>query len=262
MGTYVIGDIHGCYKEWNKFRDKIEQQDNNATFILVGDIIDRGPDTLKMIQWGIDNITDNGKYQMVIGNHEDEKIAWWKQNVAYTILENITAKSVDYNKVFENRSADRYCFDENFKHLENPGDIMQEVIKWFETLPYYKDITIGGQRFIIAHANIPYSIIDETTYSLKTELKNKDKEFIVWDRDISAFDKKIPNAILVNGHTPTITSLAFETNEEYINNAGKIYHNANRYNIDCGLVFRERHIKSNLAALRLDDLKEFYLYNN
>lgn len=70
MGTYVVGDLHGCYDEWMEFKDKIEAMDNEAEFILVGDIIDRGPKEKQLLSWCKRNIRKGGKYQMVMGNHE------------------------------------------------------------------------------------------------------------------------------------------------------------------------------------------------
>ena len=54
MSTYVVGDIHGCYNEWLAFKNRLEQEDKDAKFILVGDIIDRGQST-------VDSIAVNGK---------------------------------------------------------------------------------------------------------------------------------------------------------------------------------------------------------
>ena len=38
MGTYVVGDIHGCLSQWLAFKEKIEKRDEDARFILVGDL--------------------------------------------------------------------------------------------------------------------------------------------------------------------------------------------------------------------------------
>ena len=257
MGTYVVGDIHGCYDEWIQFKNSIEEQDNNAKFILVGDIIDRGQKILEMIQWAMKNITSDGKYQMVIGNHEDEKISWWKECKKYVEQEGELKSILNFY-------PDRYDFQDIF--IENNLGIeeINTVINWFSTLPYYKDIQINDKRFIIAHADIPYSIIrvntetDEHILKDNDSLSNKDKEFIVWSRDIDGF-KKIPNTILIHGHTPTITSYAFSPKDKN-KVRGKIHYTHNRINVDCGLVFKYNDKNANLAAIRLEDLKEYYLY--
>ena len=39
MGTYVIGDVHGCYTQFMELLERIEKRDSDARFILTGDII-------------------------------------------------------------------------------------------------------------------------------------------------------------------------------------------------------------------------------
>ena len=38
---YAIGDVHGCYQAMIKLIRKIEREDADAQFILIGDVIDR-----------------------------------------------------------------------------------------------------------------------------------------------------------------------------------------------------------------------------
>lgn len=260
MGTYIVGDIHGCYDSWIQLKNKIEKLDSNANFIFVGDVIDRGPKSLEMIRWCMDNITEDGKYQMVIGNHEVEKISWWTQNIDfYKYIEKVN-NITNYDDIFYYSPSNSYDFDLLFKNFEHPGLMINEIIEWFQTLDYYKDIVVNNQRFLIAHANIPYSIINKNHgFSLKKDLTESDKDFIIWDRDVGDFNK-IPDTILINGHTPTISCYAFQNNEDYMKYSGRIFHTHNRYNVDCGLVFKSSYKDANLAALRLDDFKEFYLY--
>ena len=73
MGIYAIGDIHGCFDEWIDFKERIEKMDESAQFILIGDIVDRGPKENDMIGWALKNITKTGKYRMLIGNHEYDR---------------------------------------------------------------------------------------------------------------------------------------------------------------------------------------------
>ena len=46
---------------------RIETSDPNARFILVGDIVSRGSEDAQMLAWAYENITLDGKYQMVLG---------------------------------------------------------------------------------------------------------------------------------------------------------------------------------------------------
>ena len=47
--TYVIGDIHGCYQSLVNLLDLIG--DTGETLIFLGDYIDRGPDSKKLISF-------------------------------------------------------------------------------------------------------------------------------------------------------------------------------------------------------------------
>jgi len=38
---------------------------------LVGDIVSRGTEDAQMLAWAYENVTLDGKYQMVLGNHDD-----------------------------------------------------------------------------------------------------------------------------------------------------------------------------------------------
>jgi len=76
--NYVIGDVHGCYDEMIRLLHKIEERDRNATIYFVGDFIDRGPKVWETLQWAMANITAEGKYRAVRGNHEDMVCEWFQ----------------------------------------------------------------------------------------------------------------------------------------------------------------------------------------
>jgi len=65
MSTYVIGDIHGCYTQFTELRERIEKKDPDATFILVGDIVSRGPEEERMLAWVYENITEGRVYRNI-----------------------------------------------------------------------------------------------------------------------------------------------------------------------------------------------------
>lgn len=72
---YVIGDIHGRLDLFNSLIEAIEEDDRisadaRTTVILLGDLIDRGPDSAGVIarakSWGEDR-----KVRYIAGNHEE-----------------------------------------------------------------------------------------------------------------------------------------------------------------------------------------------
>lgn len=59
----IIGDVHGGFDTLRKLVDKLPQDEN---ICFVGDLIDRGPKSVEVV----DFVIDNG-FDCVLGNHED-----------------------------------------------------------------------------------------------------------------------------------------------------------------------------------------------
>ena len=66
MSHYVFGDIQGCYEELESLLELIDHDPNQDTLIFAGDIINRGPLSLKTIEL----ICALPNTQMVLGNHD------------------------------------------------------------------------------------------------------------------------------------------------------------------------------------------------
>lgn len=66
--TFAIGDIHGCASLLHKLLDKI-QPTADDTFIFLGDMIDRGPDSKGVLD-GIMALQKTAQVICILGNHE------------------------------------------------------------------------------------------------------------------------------------------------------------------------------------------------
>jgi len=73
MKGFVVGDIHGC---WDEFQALVEGPLSRGQKIWsVGDLVDRGPASDKVLEWFID-ARERGIADFVLGNHEDKFIRW------------------------------------------------------------------------------------------------------------------------------------------------------------------------------------------
>ena len=67
MSTYVIGDVHGCYDELQMLIKKIKFNKNKDSLIFLGDLVNRGRDSLKVLNFCINN---RDSVTTVLGNHD------------------------------------------------------------------------------------------------------------------------------------------------------------------------------------------------
>ncbi len=67
MATYAIGDIQGCYAPFMELLDKIGYHPERDELWLVGDLVNRGPDSLAVLRWVK---ARNDRVKVVLGNHD------------------------------------------------------------------------------------------------------------------------------------------------------------------------------------------------
>lgn len=114
----VIGDVHGCYDLLTKLIDKLPK---NSGLCFVGDLIDRGPDSKKVV----DFVKDDG-HACVMGNHEQ-------------LLVNAMNHREEVNLWLSNGGGTT---------IKSFGDTetIREYLPWFKSLPLictYKDWLIS-----------------------------------------------------------------------------------------------------------------------
>ncbi len=68
----AIGDIHGCHQEFSELLDRLELTKDDC-LILVGDLVNRGPDSCKVI-----DLARQNRAISLLGNHELRLLAYRK----------------------------------------------------------------------------------------------------------------------------------------------------------------------------------------
>lgn len=74
--TFVIGDIHGCHEALRRLFSKITPALKGGTIIFLGDYIDRGPDSKKVVSLII-RLIERAPRRVIalMGNHEQALLA-------------------------------------------------------------------------------------------------------------------------------------------------------------------------------------------
>lgn len=71
--TIFVGDVHGCIDEFNELLKKLSYDPKNDRLILLGDLIDRGPNSVAVVRKAREM-----KLECVMGNHEHKYIKWFR----------------------------------------------------------------------------------------------------------------------------------------------------------------------------------------
>jgi serine/threonine protein phosphatase 1 len=81
QGYAIIGDVHGCLKTLQALVAKLPADD---VIVLVGDLIDRGPDSVGVLDWVMaQQAADPERWIVLYGNHEDIMVAHYETAAAY-----------------------------------------------------------------------------------------------------------------------------------------------------------------------------------
>lgn len=223
---YAMSDLHGCYDLYIKMLEKIKFSDKDTLYIL-GDIVDRGPDGIKILQ----DIQKRHNVFPLRGNHDYSALRIF-QKIRYSreindfIPECIMWKLIGGEPTYKAFIA--LSEDEQIK-----------IISGLTNSLIYDELEVNGKKFHLSHS-VP---------NKKTMLAHANGHVPYTDYLAGApeYDKiYFEDKYIVTGHTPTIF-----IDPEY---DGKIYIKNNHIAIDCGAVFGRI-----LGCICLNDFKEYYV---
>lgn len=192
----VIGDVHGHLELLKALLGKYGVAPG-AQVCLVGDLIDRGPDSRGVVRY----VRESG-IRTVLGNHERmmldtllpvlDGLPAPRESRQLWLANGGRATLISYGFTPEN--GDAYL---NAK-VGLPPDLVEDL-RWMEGLPHYlefpEEVDTQGRYLVVSHSNC------------LTFWENRDHpialEGILWDRD-QAFDHRDdPQGVFnVFGHTP------------------------------------------------------------
>lgn len=239
--VYVLSDIHGNMRRFKSILKQIDLQPDDTLYIL-GDVIDRHPDGIKILR----RIMAMPNVKMLLGNHEYMMLRALKE--PYDGPDDWKDEWEDDTIGLWYRNGGDVTHSA-WKHTRKT--VRAEIIAYLHSLPLNFDVAVGGKTFKLVHG-----APTEMCPSRDAKHKGLVTQFAVWDRS-AATDFDLPGGYtLIFGHTPTM-----ELQDQAVL---EIWHGERRIGIDCGSGFPDgagashRNSYGRLACLRLDDMKEFY----
>ncbi len=238
MNTYIMSDVHGQYEAYQDVLEQIsfDTFSKRDRLYILGDVIDRGADSIKIIQHIMKN---RDKITLLMGNHElmmIESYPFPKINLANTSKARLWV-----------RNGGDTTHDEFSPLSQIEKD---EILNFLRELPYHKVIQVNHQKYYLVHA-MPYgakSMSDDGS----THKMSKKKQMI-WGM-FGSYDKK--DTTVVFGHRCTaLYDPSFQESLE-IPEHFQIYQEDNYIAVDCGCAYRNK--LSRLGCIRLQDGAKFY----
>ncbi len=174
MKKYVISDIHGCAKTFKALLDKISLSPKDELYLL-GDYIDRGPDSKGVIDY-IWHLEETGHtVHCLRGNHE--------QMFLHAIEARVELLGIQEARGYAETLA-------SFG-TSNIDTIPTSYIKWMKGLAFYLEV----DQYILVHAGLNFK--SDNPFDNKTEM--------IWIRHwYEGIDRAwLGDRIIVHGHTPT-----------------------------------------------------------
>lgn len=153
----IIGDIHGCYEEWMILIKKLGyiiekkgslQHPEGRRMILAGDLTDRGPESVKVIQQAC-NWFEAGCLLYVPGNH---------CNKLYRYL---LGRPVQIKHGLETTVDELMALSQKER-----TSLCERFLRLYEKAPLY--LILDKKRLVVAHAGIPEKAIGDYSAKVKS----------------------------------------------------------------------------------------------
>lgn len=233
---YALSDLHGNYRAYRSMLERISFSAADTLYVL-GDVIDRGPDGLLILQ----DMMRRPNVIPLLGNHELTAavcIPW--------LLEEITDESLsalDSTKLAALSDWIANGGSPTLRALQQmDGKALAEILEYIREMSLYEEVETAHHAFVLVHAGLdhfsPEKPLDD--YALT--------DFLFCRPGLGA--DYYPDRYLVYGHTPT---------QVLLRNAGEppadeILFRKTQIALDCGCGFGGR-----LGCLCLDTLATFYV---
>ena len=226
MAHYVMGDIHGEADRFRAMLKKIQFSEDDI-LILLGDVIDRGPDGIALLL----EIMEMPNVIILLGNHE------------YMMLQYLSPSATGTEIRRWNRNGNAPTLA---AYLKQKAKVQQRIISYLRGLPTHLEMEINGKWFYLVHGFPGENVHDE-----------------VWHRpEIDTMNPK-PGCQVIIGHIKVLSmikpeeariryAIELEDKGEHL----RILHTPGFVNIDCGCGYGMP-IKA-LACIRLEDMVEYY----
>ena len=231
MAYYVCSDLHGySLEKFKKFLYQVGVSQNDCLYVL-GDVIDRGTDGIKILKW----LMSEPNTHFILGNHEQMMLDCdflFDAGSEFTVHELKGSQRMRYRVWISNYGQHTLDVLSTMHDKE-----IQYILSFLRESPLFKTLNVNGRRFVLTHSGLG-------NFKNGKSLSDYSIDDLLWNRP-NPNQMYFDDVMVVFGHTPT-----FYYGKEY---EGKAIATATWIDIDVGAGYGFCPM-----LLRLDDLQEFY----
>ncbi|NUQ26549.1 MAG: serine/threonine protein phosphatase [Saprospiraceae bacterium] len=228
MRRFAISDIHGCLRTFQCLLDQIGLSKADTLYLL-GDYIDRGPDSKGVIDLILQLRKEGHQVVCLRGNHEQ------------MLLNALSKHGLEELQLWLNAGGAE-TIDSFHDELQTDTFLPRPYLAFIRQLDYYA----LSDDYWLVHAG----------FNFKKNNPLEDTESMLWIRNWYAQLKPsvLNGAVVVHGHTPTPRHL-IEAQVERLDELPVL-------NIDCGCVYKDRMPGIGfLCAFEMDSRRLFFVEN-
>lgn len=169
---FAVGDIHGCSTTLRNMVEEVLRIKSDDTLYLLGDYIDRGPDSIGVLDYLL-HLKDHGfDIRPIRGNHEEMLI----EAVTDPATRNLWYGNGGWGTLRE-------------WGIDSPEGIPQRYLDFISDLPYL----LVTDDYVFVHAGLDFQTLDP--------LKDTTPQFMLWSRGSQVDSAKLGGRTVVTGHS-------------------------------------------------------------
>lgn len=228
---YVTSDLHGYpLQKLLDFLALVGFGKDDFLYIL-GDVIDRGPDGVKILQW----IMKQPNVQLLLGNHEAMMLSCETALFDFSLHAMSRLGSARLGLWLSN--SGEVTFNALSALRDSEVDAILRFLHNREQVPLYKELNVNNKKFVLVHGGLE-------GFKKQRPLADYEERAIIWTRP-DLWTRYYDDATVIFGHTPTVFF-----GDQY---TGKLLRTDTWIDVDVGVGLGLPPV-----LLRLDDMKEFY----
>jgi serine/threonine protein phosphatase 1 len=190
MRSIAVSDIHGCLRTFRKLLEDVVQFTRDDQLFLLGDYVDRGPDSKGVLDYIMDLPAQGYKVQCLKGNHED------------MLVRASTEPTETAQWIFNGGQEALDSFGAN-----DPTHIPGRYLEFVKNLDFY----IETGNYLLVHAGLNFvtdsQAAESSQFLWRVHNPLADKKAMLWIRNwYNDIDWNwLKDRVIIHGHTPVTT---------------------------------------------------------